>query len=68
MILLIIYLLGLIPAFLAVMDIFRQKTIGFAAKLALATGVFLFSWVGYFAYWFVIRHFVANRGHLEAGN
>ena len=65
--LLIIYLVGLIPAFISAMDLWRQKTLKFFPKLALGLLVLFFSWVGYFGYWYGMRHFIVNKGHLEAG-
>ncbi|MBP5172744.1 MAG: hypothetical protein J6037_03445 [Bacteroidales bacterium] len=65
--LLIIYLVGLIPAFISALDLWRQHTLKFFAKLALGLLVLFFSWVGYFAYWYGMRYFIVNKGHLEAG-
>ena len=65
--LLTIYLIGLIPGFLSAMDLWRQHTLKFFPKLALGLLVLFFSWVGYFAYWYGMRHFIVNKGHLEAG-
>ena len=65
--LLIIYLVGLIPGFLSAMDLWRQKTLKFFPKFLLGLLVLFFSWVGYFGYWYGMRHFIVNKGHLEAG-
>lgn len=67
MILLIIYLVGLIPGFISAMDLWRQHTLKFFPKLLLGLLVLFFSWVGYFGYWYGMRHFIVNKGHLEAG-
>ena len=65
--LLIIYLVGLIPAFISALDLWRQHTLKWFPKLALGLLVLFFSWVGYFCYWYGMRHFIVNKGHLEAG-
>lgn len=65
--LLIIYLVGLIPAFISALDLWRQHTLKWFPKLALGLLVLFFSWVGYFGYWYGMRHFIVNKGHLEAG-
>ena len=65
--LLIIYLVGLIPAFISTLDLWRQRTLKFFPKLGLGLLVLFFSWVGYFGYWYGMRHFIVNKGHLEAG-
>ena len=67
MILLIIYLVGLIPGFISAMDLWRQHTLKFFPKFFLGLLVLFFSWIGYFGYWYGMRHFIVNRGHLEAG-
>ena len=65
--LLIIYLVGLIPAFISALDLWRQQTLKFFPKFLLGLLVLFFSWVGYFGYWYGMRHFIVNKGHLEAG-
>ncbi|MBR6458089.1 MAG: hypothetical protein IKS71_05780 [Bacteroidales bacterium] len=65
--LMIIYLVGLVPAFISAQDLWRQNTIKWISKVALAVLIVLFSWVGYFGYWYGMRHFIVNKGHLEAG-
>lgn len=64
--LLIIYLIGLIPGFLSAMDLWKQHTIKPMSKIALGILILFFSWVGYFGYWYGMRHFIVNKGHLEA--
>ena len=66
MILMIIYLLGLIPGFIAMLDVWHLPTLQFFGKLGLGLAVLLFSWFGYFGYMFVLRFFLLNKGHLEA--
>lgn len=64
MLFLIIYLIGLIPAVNAAVDISRQTTIGFWSKTGISVLVVLFSWIGYFAYKFVIHYFIVNKGRM----
>ena len=65
--LLIIYLVGLIPAFISALDLWRQQTLKWYGKVPLGILVLFFSWVGYFGYWYGMRYFIVNKGHLEAG-
>ena len=58
--LLIIYLIGLIPGFLSAMDLWKQQTIKPISKIALGLLIL-------FGYWYGMRHFIVNKGHLEAG-
>lgn len=64
MLFLIIYLIGLIPAVNTVVDISHHTTIGLWSKVGISVVVLLFSWVGYFAYKFVIRYFIVNKGRI----
>lgn len=64
MLFLIIYLIGLIPAVNAVVDISNHTTIGLWSKVGISVVVLLFSWIGYFAYKFVISYFIVNKGKL----
>lgn len=64
MLFLVIYLIGLIPAVNAVVDISHHKTIGLWSKLGISVVVVLFSWIGYFAYKFVIHYFIVNKGRV----
>lgn len=64
MLFLIIYLIGLIPAVNALVDISHHTNIGLWSKVGISVAVLLFSWIGYFAYKFVIRYFIVNKGKL----
>lgn len=64
MLFLIIYLIGLVPAVNAALDVSRQTAIGFWRKAGISVPVVLFSWIGYFAYKFVIRYFIVNKGRI----
>lgn len=61
MLFLIIYVLGWVPAFMSMRDIFRNWRLGLFSKLALSLLIFLFSWVGYFAYSYVIKSFLEGE-------
>lgn len=64
MLFLVIYLIGLIPAVNVVVDISHHKTIGLWRKIGISAAVILFGWIGYFAYKFVIRYFIVNKGRI----
>ena len=67
MILMIIYLLGIIAGFIAMLDVWRLPTLRFWGKLGLGLAVLLLSWFGYFGYMYVLRSFLLNQGRSQTG-
>ena len=63
MLFLIIYLAGWIAAVFAIRDLWTRKEMSVLSRLGQALLIFLFSWVGYFAYNFLMRGYLDQKRH-----
>ena len=63
MLFLIIYLAGWIAAVFAIRDLWTRKEMSVLSRLGQTLLIFLFSWVGYFAYNFLMRGYLDQKRH-----
>ena len=51
----LIYIVGIVLAVLAVLDIFKKPKLGLIGKILLSIAVLAFSWIGFIVYYFLLR-------------
>ena len=58
MLFMIIYLAGWVAAGIAIKDLWTRKELSLFSRVGQSLLIFLFSWIGYFVYYFIIRGYL----------